>query len=120
MKSEFLLAWYEVTDLDKAKAFYGNVLGMEMSFEMPGWAEFNAVKNGPAIGLALREAVPAKGGGATVVLRVKDIQATRSELVKQGVEFEGEIEEYPGVVRLAIFRDPFGNRLQLAQELMQQ
>ncbi|MGE0886882.1 MAG: VOC family protein [Blastocatellales bacterium] len=120
MKSEFLLAWYEVTDLEKAKAFYGGVLGMEQAFEMPGWVEFNPVKNGPGIGLALRETAPTNTGGATVVLRVKDIQAAKAELAGQGVHFEGEIEEYPGVVRLAIFRDPFGNRLQLAQQLMEQ
>ncbi len=120
MKSQFLLAWYEVSDLDKAKAFYEDVLGMEMSFEMPGWAEFAPVKNGPAVGLALREGAPAQTGGAVVVLRVQDIHATKAELTEQGVEFDGEIEEYPGVVRLALFRDPFGNRLQLAQELMQQ
>jgi predicted enzyme related to lactoylglutathione lyase len=33
------------------------------------------------------------------------------------VEFEGEVEEIPGIVRLAAFRDPFGNLLQLAQPL---
>ncbi len=120
MKSEFLLAWYEVNDLEKAKAFYGGVLGMELAFEMPGWAEFSPVKNGPNIGLALRESAIEQTGGATVVLRVKDIHAAKAELVEQGVQFDGEIEEYPGVVRLALFRDPFGNRLQLAQELMQQ
>lgn len=120
MKTQFLLAWYEVTDLDKAKAFYGDVLGMEMSFEMPGWAEFAPVKGGPAIGLGLRESAPPRMGGATVVLRVADIHAAKAELLGKGVEFEGEIEEYPGVVRLALFHDPFGNRLQLAQELMQQ
>lgn len=120
MKTQFLLAWYEVPDLDQAKAFYGGVLGMEMSFEMPGWAEFAPVKGGPAIGLALREGAPSRSGGATVVLRVEDIHAAKTELAGHGVEFDGEIEEYPGVVRLALFRDLFGNRLQLAQELMQQ
>ncbi|HEX8999116.1 MAG TPA: glyoxalase superfamily protein [Blastocatellia bacterium] len=120
MKTQFLLAWYEVPDLDKAKAFYGGVLGMEMVFEMPGWVELSPVKGGPNIGLALKDAPLSSSGGATVVLKVADIHEARAELTGQGVEFEGEIEEYPGVVRLAIFRDPFGNRLQLAQELMQQ
>jgi predicted enzyme related to lactoylglutathione lyase len=36
-----------------------------------------------------------------------------------GVKFEGKIEEIPGIVRLTTFRDPSGNRLQLAQPLMQ-
>ena len=120
MKTQLLLAWYEVSDLDKAKAFYGEVLGMEKIFEMPGWAEFAPVKDSPGIGLALRPAAPSRTGGATVVLRVEDIYAAKKELVEKGVEFSGEIEKYPGVVRLALFRDPFGNQLQLAQELMRQ
>lgn len=118
MKTQFLLAWYEVTDLDRAKTFYGDVLGMEKAFEMPGWAEFAPVKDGPGIGLGLRDSAPSRTGGATIVLRVADVQAAKAALSEKGVEFEGAIEEYPGVVRLATFRDPFGNRLQLAQQLM--
>jgi predicted enzyme related to lactoylglutathione lyase len=120
MKTQFLLAWYEVTDLDKAKSFYGDHLGMEKVFEMPGWVEFSPVKDGPAIGLAFKDSAPSPTGGATVVLNVADIHAAKAELVEHGVKFEGKIEEYPGVVRLATFRDPFGNRLQLAQKLLQQ
>lgn len=57
------------------------------------------------------------GSGAVVVLRVDDLNRTKKELREQGVTFEGEVEEYPCVVRIATFRDPSDNRLQLAQTL---
>ena len=60
-----------------------------------------------------------KEPGATIVLQVEDIERERKRLETGGVKFEGKIEEIPGIVRLATFRDPSGNRLQLAQPLMQ-
>jgi predicted enzyme related to lactoylglutathione lyase len=42
------------------------------------------------------------------------------ELTGRGVRFEGKVEEIPGAVRIATFRDPSGNRLQLVQPLAQQ
>jgi predicted enzyme related to lactoylglutathione lyase len=53
-----------------------------------------------------------------VVLDVADVAGVRARLVKSGVEFVGDTMEIPGVVRIATFRDPFGNRLQLAQSLL--
>lgn len=116
---EVMLAWYPAQDLAVAKEFYGEVLGLKQVFEMQGWAEFSHTGNGAAaIGLSANSARTGQNG-ATVVLKVKDIERARRELVAGGVEFEGEVEEVPGIVRLAAFRDPFGNRLQLAQSLNQ-
>ena len=52
------------------------------------------------------------------MLRVDDIERERKRLESSGVKFEGKTEEIPGMVKLAIFRDPSGNRLQLCQVLM--
>ena len=41
----------------------------------------------------------------------------QKELTAKGAKFEGEFQEIPGVVRIATFRDPCGNRLQLCQVL---
>ena len=117
---EVMLAWYPAKDLDKAKKFYGEVLGLKQLFEMQGWAEFSHAGDGAAaIGLS---ANPATAGqkGATVVLKVDNIEQTRKQLSERGVKFEGEVEEIPGIVRLVAFRDPFGNLLQLAQLLAEQ
>ena len=117
MNIEFSLAWYPVKDLTQAKKFYGEVLGLRKTFEMEGWSEFSHAEGAPSIGLTPRTG---EESGATVVLKVDDLDQARSVLMKRGVRFEGEVEEVPGVVRIATFRDPFGNRLQLVEALMQQ
>jgi predicted enzyme related to lactoylglutathione lyase len=117
---EVKVVWYPVKDFEGAKKFYGEVLGMKQTFAMGGWAEYSHAQGGVSIGLAKA----AESGGsapaeaeATIVLRVPDLDRARKELAGRGVKFEGEIEDIPGVVRLAAFRDVSGNRLQLAQVL---
>ena len=115
---EVNLSWYHVKDLNAAKKFYGEVLGLKKTIEIEGWCEFSHADGAASIGLnQMRES---DEGGATVVLRVDDLDRERNELTAKGVKFEGEVQEVPGVVRIATFRDPFGNRLQLCQVLMQQ
>ena len=116
---EVNLSWYHVKDLDAAKKFYGEVLGLKKTVEIEGWCEYSHADGAASIGLnRMRESEDEPG--ATVVLRVDDLDRTQNELTAKGVKFEGEVQEVPGVVRIATFRDPFGNRLQLCQVLMQQ
>ncbi len=121
MKLQFVLAWYAVKDLEAAKKFYGEVLGMKNIFEMPGWAEYAQAKGSAAIGLAAPRPDAARcepAAGATVVLGVDNMDDARKQLGARGVKFDGGVEEIPGVVRLSTFSDPFGNRIQLAQSLL--
>ncbi len=116
---EVNVSWYQVNDMNAAKKFYGEVLGLNKTFEMEGWCEFSHADGAASIGLSqLREGDDERG--ATVVLRVDDLARVQKELTAKGVKFEGEIHEVPGAVRIATFRDPAGNRLQLCQVLMQQ
>lgn len=109
------LSWYQVNDLERAKQFYGEVLGLKKTIEMPGWCEFSHAEGAASIGLnQMRED---DERGATVVLRVDDLARAQEDLGRKGVKFEGQVEEIPGVVRIATFRDPDGNRLQLIQVL---
>ena len=115
---EVNLAWYSVKDLTAAKRFYGEVLGLKKTFEMDGWTEFSHADGAVSIGLSAMS--ESEQGGATVVLKVDDLDRSRKELGAKGVKFEGDVMEVPGVVRISTFRDPAGNRLQLCQVLMQQ
>jgi len=110
------LSWYQVADLDRAKKFYGEVLGLKQTIEIPGWCEFSHAEGAASIGLnQMREGDNERG--ATVVLRVDDLARAQDDLKQKGVAFEGVVEEIPGMVRIATFRDPDGNRLQLIQVL---
>lgn len=116
---EINVSWYQVKDLSAAKKFYSEVLGLNKTFEIDGWCEFSHAQGAASIGLnQMREKDEERG--ATVVLRVDDLARVQKELQAKGVRFEGEVQEVPGVVRLATFRDPDGNRLQLCQVLMAQ
>jgi predicted enzyme related to lactoylglutathione lyase len=112
------LSWFSVNDFEGAKRFYGDVLGLKKTFEAPQWAEFAGAEGEETIGIAVNPHA-GKEPGATIVLHVDNIERERKRLETSGVKFEGKTEEIPGIVRLATFRDPSGNRLQLAQPLMQ-
>ena len=116
---EVSVSWYQVKDLESAKKFYGEVLGMTKTFEMGGWAEFSNREGAASIGLA-QQTDNGPASGATVVLRVPNIDLARKELSQKGVRFEGDIQEIPGVVKLAAFLDPSGNRLQLCEVLFKE
>lgn len=114
-----IVAWFSAKDFEATKKFYTDVLGLKQIFGADGWAEFAEARGETTIGLA---AHPPAGRepGATVVVQVGDIEAERKRLEARGVKFEGKTEEIPGVVKIATFRDPSANRLQLAQVLMPQ
>jgi predicted enzyme related to lactoylglutathione lyase len=117
---EIILSWYNVNNLEESKKYYSDTLGMKKILEMPNWVEFSHAQGAAAIGLMQGASGHNGDGGATVVFRVKDLDAKMRELTGRGVRFEGKVEEIPGAVRIATFRDPSGNRLQLVQPLAQQ
>ena len=106
--------YYWVTDMDRAVAFYEEVLGLKLMRRDGGnWAEFDA---GP-IRLALHGAVeghPVEPGGATAAFRVADVDAARGRLEGRGVTIDhaGEVGTW---ARYATFRDPDGNTVQVIE-----
>jgi catechol 2,3-dioxygenase-like lactoylglutathione lyase family enzyme len=105
--------WYEVRDLDAARAFYKDKLGFTETF-LDGDGEWsNLERNGVEIGLARGE--PQEDGGVAHV-DVEDVKAAAEELRQAGVEV-GVVFELHGAIRLLDVFDPDGNRLQFAQEL---
>ena len=104
-----------VTDLDRARTFYGEVLGLGAPlYDLPeaGWIEFSTGGNGGNLSI-----VPAEPGwqpstGTTIVLDVKDCHAAVAELRRRGVRCD-DPQVFTGYVTYASFYDPFGNRLQI-------
>jgi catechol 2,3-dioxygenase-like lactoylglutathione lyase family enzyme len=101
-------------DFDRAREFYGGVLGLEQSKqwgEMPG-QEYEtgsltiAVMQSDAFGLTFAP------HSHPVALQVDDVPTTREELEGKGVEFMGDTID-SGVCHMAPFKDPDGNSLML-------
>ena len=105
--------WYQVRDLDAARAFYTGKLGFTETYvdSDGGWLKLE--RDGMEIGLAAGE--PQDGGGVANV-NVEDVKAVADQLRKDGVNV-GVVFELHGEMRLLDVFDPDGNRLQLAQEL---
>ena len=99
-------------DIARAKAFYSDVIGLELETEGESDMEFRVgqvtldVFDPSSIGQ------PFAPSPAGLALRVPDVDAARAELEAKGVVFDGDTIE-TGVCRQAWFKDPDGNALML-------
>jgi predicted enzyme related to lactoylglutathione lyase len=113
-----LTAAMGVTDLDRSIEWYRSVLGFRLVYKMDemGWSELATETKGVNVGLSQVEKA-APQGGATLTFGVKDIDAARKSLEDRRVRFDGATMTIEGMVRLATFYDPDGNKLMLYQDL---
>lgn len=107
-----------VADLDAALAWYRDVLGFTLRYRLDdmGWAELRTPVAQVNVGLSQVER-PEVRGGATLTFGVRDLARARAELERRRVRFDGPSQEIPGLVKLATFYDPDGNKLMLYQDL---
>ena len=104
--------WMPVQDIERAKSFYGDTLGLRITNEDGDWAEVDA--NGLTLGLNGREPSGAQGEGGPVVTFQPQagLEETVDDLKGQGVEVPAGISEHPWG-RVATFKDSEGNDIQL-------
>jgi predicted enzyme related to lactoylglutathione lyase len=105
-----------VTDLDRSIGFYEKVLGFTLLYRRDdiAWCELETGVEKVNVGLGGRERAGGDGG-ATLTFGVKDIEAAKAELDRQGVRQDGSIRDIPGLVRLLTFYDPDDNALMFYQ-----
>jgi methylmalonyl-CoA/ethylmalonyl-CoA epimerase len=108
-----------VTDIDRAIAFYRDVLGMQFLFQAPpglGFFDCGGVRlmlDGPAADQA--------GQSSVVYYKVADLEGAFATLVARGVVFEAD----PHLIAkmsdhelwMAFFRDPDANLIALMSEV---
>jgi glyoxylase I family protein len=102
---------------EKTKAFYTQVMGFPLVGQIPGKDIVFIDIGGTTIELVSTDAGcherPASGF-VHLAFEVDDVDATYRDLVSKGVEFFIEPKSV-GDIRLAFFRDPDGNELELFQ-----
>ncbi|MDA0301864.1 MAG: VOC family protein [Chloroflexi bacterium] len=106
-----------VVDIDRAVAFYRDVLGAHFFFQAGTLGFFDL--DGVRLMLAVPEGSGGEGG-SVLYFRVPDVPAAHATLLARGVAFEGD----PHVVHrddrhelwMAFFRDSEGNLLALSGE----
>ena len=100
---------YGVVQMDRAVAFYRDVLGMRVLDSNPDWTSLDCF--GARLGLRKAQVTPP--GGATLTLRSTDLEADLAYLRKSGVTIVST-ETHPWG-RTAVFADTEGNVLELMQ-----
>ncbi len=102
--------WLPVSDMEKALTFYRDRLGLKELQSESDWSMLDA--NGLRLGLNANES-PRGDGGAVIAFQPRGgLDEAVQELRSGGVEVPGEISEHPWG-RIATFKDPDGNDLQL-------
>ena len=106
------VVWMPVQDIERAKGFYRDILGLQITNEDGEWAEVDA--NGLTIGLNGREPSGAGDEGGPVLTFQPEggMEETLDDLKGQGVEISAGISEHPWG-RVATFKDSEGNDIQL-------
>lgn len=101
-----------VQDMERAKRFYAETLGISSPDLSAGWPEFETGNVSLYLVDPARMGMEFKPHPTHIALRVPDVAAARAELEAAGVEFGGEIMD-TGVCHMAFFHDSEGNALML-------
>jgi predicted enzyme related to lactoylglutathione lyase len=103
---------YPVSDMARAKAFYGSVLGLKEGDSWEDkWVEYDIGAGTLALSTIMLGTQPGAKGGA-VALETEEYDEAVTWLKAQGVKFALEPID-SGVCRFARFEDPDGNHLVL-------
>jgi len=112
-----------VSDIERAKRFYENTLGLQSVREMGG--EFFMLTSGNTTFNVYRSEFAGTNKATALTFEVDDIDSEVSELKSKGVDFEhfdvkgltAEGDIYRGEhMKTAWFKDPDGNILSLVEE----
>jgi len=110
----------ECADLQASVRWYQDILGFELLYhaEELAWAELRSPVAKVTVGLGQVEE-PGTRGGATLTWGVSDIENARAAIEAHEVRFDGPTQEIPGMVKLATFFDPDGNKHMLYEDISQ-
>jgi catechol 2,3-dioxygenase-like lactoylglutathione lyase family enzyme len=103
--------YYVVGDMDRALGLFRDTLGLKLKFQDGDkWAQFDVNGTQVAVATPAPGQVP-PGGGATLVLEVKDLDAARAELADKGLR-PSDIVSMGSHGRFFTVKDADGNPLQ--------
>ena len=102
---------YPAPDLERAKNWYAEVLGVQPYFDEPFYVGFSV--GGFELGL-IPDATPGIVG-AQSLWGVSDVDAVLARLLALGATPLEAVTDVGGGIRVAAVQDPFGNRLGIIQ-----
>src|ERR687896_2355258 len=101
-------------DIDRAVAFYRDVLGLEQSKQWGNMPAYEFETGSLTLALMQTDAfgIEFSPNAVPIALHVDDFPAAKAELESRGVEFQTDTID-SGVCYQAIFEDPDGNALDI-------
>ena len=110
----------EVTDQDRALAFFTDTLGFEKRLDAPTspttrWIEVAPVGAKTSIALDATQDTQDVGTDTGIRFTVPDASAARASMAEAGVAV-GELLQWPDVPPMFAFDDPDGNRFYIVEE----
>ena len=98
---------YHVDNLEKAKAWYTEALGIKPYFDQPFYVGFNV--GGFELGLDPDMSSVSKGNNAVAYWGVKDATASYKRMLELGAKKHSDVNDVGSGIRVATVTDPFGN-----------
>ena len=99
---------YHAPNLEKAKAWYSAILGIEPYFDQPFYVGYNV--GGYELGLDPDvSSATAGGSGSVAYWGVTDAEATFRRLISLGAKDRSAVQEVGEGIKVATVFDPFGN-----------
>jgi predicted enzyme related to lactoylglutathione lyase len=97
---------YHVDNLEKAKAWYSEALGVKPYFDQPFYVGFNV--GGYELGLDPDMTGVSKGNNAVAYWGVKDAAIAYERMIELGAKKHSDVTDVGGIF-VATVTDPFGN-----------
>ena len=114
MKVKRIVSNVAASDLDKADAFYKEILGLEVLMDL-GWIR----TYGSGAKMTVQVSVMSEGGSGTAVpdisIEVDDVEEALLRVRKAGIAIEYGPATEPWGVRRFYVRDPFGKLVNILQ-----
>ncbi|HEX8287451.1 MAG TPA: VOC family protein [Pyrinomonadaceae bacterium] len=98
---------YKVSDLEKAKNWYSEILGIQPYFDEPFYVGYNV--GGFELGLDPDVENASTGNNVVVYWGDENIKEKFEELLKKGAKVHSELQNVGGDIIVAGVFDPFGN-----------
>lgn len=106
-------AVYRVEDLQAAKKWYSNILGIEPYFDEPFYVGFRI--GNQELGLDPDVSGLVRGNNQPVYWSVSNCKEALKQLLEEGAKLDSEPQDVGGGVIVASVKDPFGNILGIIQ-----
>lgn len=120
MLKKVAFTMYPVLDLERARNFYEQILGLKVTAIYPqqnlgSWVEYDLPQGGCfAITDMIQEITPSSVSGGSIAFEVEDLEKLISDLKAKNVQFKLDNIVTP-VCKMAVILDSEGNALTLHQ-----